>query len=253
MDSLKKIVPIGTCPAFGDGLIDTVNARDLHQGLESKQDFSTWVKKRLADCMFRENEDYVVFDSTESWNQTGRGGDRRSKSYFLSLDVAKHLAMLEKNAKGFEVRQYFVEFEKQAKNMLPPKTYKEMAANALTESARVIEHLMAVCEEKDAIIAVIEPKAEVFDAHCGRTMRLAQFCRSLDGVNANKIKQSLLNNGYLYNQGLGYRVYGPYRDKLFVEKNLPKYGAMEIFITAEGKKVVTQLYKDKKLIMKKGA
>lgn len=133
---------------------------------------------------------------------------------------------------------------------LPDDTAEAIGQRAIQAGLDAIERLQKMVAERDQQIAVIAPKAGVFDAHCGRTMRLAQFCRSLDGINANKIKRSLLNNGYFYNQGLGYRVYSQYRDVLFVEKNLPQHGAMEIFITAEGKKVVTQLYNDGALIMK---
>ncbi|MFS1539527.1 MAG: antA/AntB antirepressor family protein [Candidatus Phlomobacter fragariae] len=38
------------------GLIQTVNARDLHVFLESKQDFSTWIKKRISEYGFVENK-----------------------------------------------------------------------------------------------------------------------------------------------------------------------------------------------------
>ena len=38
-----------------------VNARDLHAFLESKQDFSTWIKFRIQQYEFVENVDYVVF------------------------------------------------------------------------------------------------------------------------------------------------------------------------------------------------
>ncbi|MGL4465187.1 MAG: antA/AntB antirepressor family protein [Planctomycetia bacterium] len=39
--------------------------------------------------------DYEVFDSPELGDQPGKGGDRRSKLYALTLDMAKELAMVE--------------------------------------------------------------------------------------------------------------------------------------------------------------
>ena len=35
---------------LGGGVVQAISARELHTFLESKQDFSTWVKKRLDDC-----------------------------------------------------------------------------------------------------------------------------------------------------------------------------------------------------------
>ena len=42
-------------------LTKTVNARDLHSFLESKQDFSTWIKNRIVKYDFIENQDLIVF------------------------------------------------------------------------------------------------------------------------------------------------------------------------------------------------
>jgi len=97
-----------TTPNFGDGLIDTVNARDLHKALEVKTAFKDWVTRRIEDCRFQGGSDFCSFLSEST-------GGRPSKEYFLSLDVAKHFAMLERNEQGFQVRQYFVVFEKGAK------------------------------------------------------------------------------------------------------------------------------------------
>ena len=39
--------------------VETVNARELHAFLESKQDFSTWIKNRINEYDFTENQDFV--------------------------------------------------------------------------------------------------------------------------------------------------------------------------------------------------
>lgn len=46
---------------IGYDSINAVNARDLHKVLESKRDFSTWIKKKLDDTQAMENEDFVCF------------------------------------------------------------------------------------------------------------------------------------------------------------------------------------------------
>lgn len=40
-------------------ITETISARELHSFLESKQDFSTWVKARISDYGFQENVDFV--------------------------------------------------------------------------------------------------------------------------------------------------------------------------------------------------
>jgi anti-repressor protein len=55
---------------------------------------------------FTEGVDYAAIDPPVLANQTGRGGDRRSIDYHLSLDMAKELSMVERTAKGKQARMY---------------------------------------------------------------------------------------------------------------------------------------------------
>ena len=99
-----------------------VNARDLHQFLGSKQQFSDWIKNRINEYGFIENEDFVLISQNYEIKK-GRGGDRRSKEYALSLDMAKELSMVERTERGREARRYFIEMEKiaHAKRIEAPK------------------------------------------------------------------------------------------------------------------------------------
>lgn len=73
-----------------------VNARDLHEFLESRKDFSSWIKDRIERYDLTENEDYVVFPK---FGENSKGG-RPKKEYALTLDAAKELSMVEGNEKG---------------------------------------------------------------------------------------------------------------------------------------------------------
>lgn len=84
-----------------------VNARELWKALESKQDFSTWIKNRLAD--FEKDVDFTVHKIVDGKND----GKFKPIEYTLTLDTAKHLAMLERNEIGKKIRQYFIEVEKE--------------------------------------------------------------------------------------------------------------------------------------------
>lgn len=88
--------------------IQLVNARELHQFLQSKQDFSTWIKKRINEYDFLENEDYIKLHKKMELSRTGQF----VTDYHLTLDMAKELSMVERTEKGRQARKYFIECEK---------------------------------------------------------------------------------------------------------------------------------------------
>jgi phage anti-repressor protein len=96
-------------------LSSTINARELHFELESKKDFSNWIKARIAKFGFIEGEDYLII-LTQTGEQKGSGGSNKIE-YFISLDMAKELAMVEATKKGREARQYFIKCEKQLRKL----------------------------------------------------------------------------------------------------------------------------------------
>lgn len=89
-----------------------VSARELHSFLESKKDFSDWIKHRITKYGLVENQDYVSFTQKV---EREIGGSTRIE-YALTIDAAKELSMVEGNAKGKQARQYFIECEKIAKD-----------------------------------------------------------------------------------------------------------------------------------------
>lgn len=120
MDAQQTLLPDQTLqqqptliPTFRGQLGGTsallVNARDLHKFLESRQDFSTWIKNRIDQYGFLNDVDYLFHKFVEN-----PSGGRPAKEYAVSLDMAKELSMVERNEKGREARRYFIEMEKQA-------------------------------------------------------------------------------------------------------------------------------------------
>ena len=102
---------------IGDESIQTVNARELHEFLESKQDFSTWIKNRINDYDFVENQDFAV---SHKKMENPQGG-RPAIEYQISLDMAKELSMVERNEKGKQARKYFIECEKKLREVTQPQ------------------------------------------------------------------------------------------------------------------------------------
>lgn len=131
--------------------VQLCNARDLHAFLEVGRDFATWIKDRIAEYGFAENDDYHLIDSPKRGNQKSRGGDRRSKDYHLTLDMGKELGMVERNEKGRQVRRYFIECERRASTAVSPAPTFPKHMTAETFRALLKEHGFDIIEGTKAI------------------------------------------------------------------------------------------------------
>jgi phage anti-repressor protein len=98
---------------LGTEAVETVNARDLHVFLENGDRFTTWIRDRIEQYGFVEGVDYTTFSENPE-----KGRPRIE--YALSLDMGKELAMVERNDKGKQARQYFIECERAAKGSSSP-------------------------------------------------------------------------------------------------------------------------------------
>ncbi|MCO6551718.1 MAG: antA/AntB antirepressor family protein [Gilliamella sp.] len=154
MTDFNHLVPVTETQLNGK-LQQTVSAKQLHHFLGVGRDFSTWIKGRIEQYGFIENDDYVVFDSPELVNQsiknkqlnkreTVRGGDRRSIDYHLTLNMAKELAMIENNEKGRAIRKYFIRCEEHLKEIAP--TIQKKALNRLKARLKVADYSRPMCD-----------------------------------------------------------------------------------------------------------
>ncbi len=149
--------------AVGDGLVPTVDARELHAFLEVGKDFSTWLRDRVAQYDFVENQDFAFFPQNGG-KQTERG--RPTKDYALTLDMAKELAMVERNWRGRQARKYFIECERRLREQRPaldlfdPLRLTEVALQ-LTE---LVRELVEERKQSQAALAAAAPKAEFYDS-----------------------------------------------------------------------------------------
>lgn len=124
---------------LGNEPVSAVNARDLWIFLESRQDFSTWIKRRIEKFGFVEGRDYLLHKFMEQLPS----GAKHCVEYIVSLDMAKELSMVENNARGRQARQYFIEVEKR---------YRRIPVTA--ES--IVAALMPVIRENERFRAKLE-------------------------------------------------------------------------------------------------
>ena len=169
--------------------VNSVNARDLHKVLESRYQFADWIKTRLEETDARENIDYIVFSE-----KSEKG--RPLIEYALTTDIAKEIAMLERNEIGKKVRRYFIEVEKAYKQtFVVPQTLSE-ALYLAAGQAKQIETLELEAKINKPYISFAKAvEASVDSALIGDYAK----CLSDDGVKVGgrRLFSWLRDNKYL--------------------------------------------------------
>lgn len=98
-----------------------IDARLLHQRLNVNTKFADWINYRIADFMFKENEDFFrIFGKTQKGSSPG---GRRPVEFHITMDMAKELAMLERNETGRSIRRYFIKSEKELRSKQLPASF----------------------------------------------------------------------------------------------------------------------------------
>ena len=122
---------------------NTVSGRELHEFLESKRDFTTWIKDKINKYGFVEGIDFTFhkFVERKTWKH----------DYEITVDMAKELSMIENNDKGKQARRYFINCEKKL---------KEVVKKPLTTLEQLKLHYLALEEQNKELKQV---KADVTD------------------------------------------------------------------------------------------
>ena len=163
-----------------------VSARQLHKTLEVKTRFSQWVEQNFKG--FEENYDFCSVVTTTQLNQYG--GTKELQDYALSLDTAKHLAMMSKTDKGKEVRQYFIQVEKDFNS--PEK----IMARALLMADKKIHKLETQIEaDRPKVLFADAVSASKSSCLIGELAKILKQ-NGID-IGQNKLFQWLRSNGYL--------------------------------------------------------
>jgi len=115
---MKNMTLIPVTPGNLNGqMTQLVDARLLHCFLEVRRDFSNWIKGRIQEYGFIEQEDYITDRFSPNPAKTSPLGGRPNVDYFLALDMAKELAMVERTPRGRQARRYFIECEHQLRRL----------------------------------------------------------------------------------------------------------------------------------------
>ncbi|WP_422073882.1 antA/AntB antirepressor family protein [Tranquillimonas rosea] len=201
--------------------IQTVDARELHAFLEVGKDFSTWIKDRIGQYAFEEGRDYVCV--TPQNGGAKRGGHNRLE-YHISLDMAKELSMVERNQRGKEARQYFIDCERQAKEAAAQPRMIDLDDPAMVRG--LLANYVDRAERAESQLVECQPKVEAYDRldKCEGSMGVRVASKTLD-YPERKLAKWLEVNGWAFRQnGRGpLQAYSQRRKDGFLEHKLNYY------------------------------
>lgn len=89
-----------------DGSV-AVMGRELHEFLEIRTEYKKWFS-RMTEYGFEEDIDY----QRVTQNCPTLGGVQSVTNHVMTLDMAKEISMIQRNEKGKQARQYFLQVEK---------------------------------------------------------------------------------------------------------------------------------------------
>ena len=137
-----------------------VNARELHSIMKVGRDFTNWIKGRIEKYNFIQNEDYIL--------TLAKIGERQNvikHEYYLTVNMAKELAMIENNEIGRTIRRYFIEVEKRYRTIVEtPQNifdFMRLTIDQIEASTKEIQNVKLLSENNLKEIEKIQSQIDV--------------------------------------------------------------------------------------------
>ena len=179
-----------------------VSGRTLHKELGVQTEYKKWFG-RMAEYGFTEGDDFVRV--TQKWDTPG--GIQNVTDHAIKLDMAKEIAMIQRTEKGKQVRQYFIQVERDYNS---PEKIMARALNIANTRLSLLE----------TTLEQMKPKALFADA----------VAASKTSILIGELAKIITQNGYNIGQN---RLFGWLRDRGYLHRggssrNLPTQRYMEM-------------------------
>ncbi|MCI1958599.1 MAG: antA/AntB antirepressor family protein [Clostridia bacterium] len=212
----------------------TVSGRELHDFLDVDSNYTTWFK-RMSEYGFTENIDFIPILEEST-------GGRPSTDHQLTIEMAKEICMLQRNEKGKQARQYFIQLEN---NWNSPEM---VMSRALKMAESKIKQLSTVNSKLTVDNQIMQPKAEYFDELVNRNLltNFRETSKQLE-VKEKEFINFLIDKKYIYRDKKGKLM--PYADKnngLFEVKETfnekTNWSGTQTLITPKGRETFRLLF-----------
>lgn len=180
-----------------------VSAKELYIFLGHAQtQWKRWSDKNIINNEYAlEGHDYQTFDIMSKGNPT--------KDFALSIDFAKKLSMMAKTEKGEEVRNYFIEIEKQAMAPALPQSFPEalrLLADSTERETKALEQLA----QSNHVIQENKPKVVFANSVIG----------SSNSILIRQFAKDMSDDGFKIGQN---RLFGWFRENKYLQRNNEPY------------------------------
>lgn len=224
-----------------------VSGRELHEALEIKTRFNDWVK-RIIDYGFIENVDYTMLTQKRVTNNS-KNPYTLETNCIMTLDMAKHVAMIQRSEIGMKIRNYFIECEKELHQPINQKErlLLQLFSDDKIEVANAHKQLLEL-ETKPLKneIKELKPKAEGYNYFLNDegTLTVSMVCKQL-GLQRSKVFAELRKQGYVFKNRTEATVKGIEKGYF---KQVVKNGYPTMVVTPKGADFIKVTFKDSPLI-----
>lgn len=166
-----------------------VSGRTLHKELGVQTEYKKWFG-RMAEYGFTEGDDFVRV--TQKWDTPG--GIQNVTDHALKLDMAKEIAMIQRTEKGKQVRQYFIQVERDYNS---PEKIMARALNIANTRLSLLETTVEQMKPKALFAdAVAASKTSILVGELAKILRQNNV-----EIGQNRLYEYLRSNGYLHRGG----------------------------------------------------
>lgn len=205
-----------------------VSGRQLHKVLNVNSNYTTWFE-RMTEYGFTEGQDFLPHLEKST-------GGRPKQDHVLKLDMAKEIAMIQRTDKGKEVRQYFIQVEKDFNS---PEKIMARALKIADRKIISLEHknealqleLEEARKQTDYLDLILQTKDML------TTTQIAQDY----GMSANKFNQILKQVGIQRKVNGQWILYMKYQGKGYIASRTFEYVGKDNKIHSKITTVWTQL------------
>jgi len=219
----------------------TVSGRELHEVLEVGTAYKDWFP-RMCEYGFTEGTDFNPLKNERVQMEGCRTVTRMVEDHQLTIPMAKELCMLQRNEKGKQARQYFINLES-AWN-----TPEMVMSRALKMAESKLKSLRLVNSELTVENAIMKPKADYFDELVDRNL-LTNFrdtAKQLK-IGEKEFVRFLLDKKYIYRDAKGkIAPYANKNDGLFEVKECfnekTQWSGTQTMVTPKGRETFRLLF-----------